>query len=72
MPPRRRGTSGPRGLVGRPEAPIQGLSLGRGAEVVPGVVVDGVGGAGGLGGGVVGARWVGVRRHGSDGGEVSC
>lgn len=62
-PGRRRRRPCPWWLVCWPEAPVQRLSLGSVAEVVPGVVVDCVGGGGGLGGGVVGAGWVGVRRH---------
>lgn len=52
-----------RGLVGWPENPIKRLSLGCSGEVVPGVVVSRVDGTGGLGGGVVGTGWVGVRCH---------
>lgn len=59
----RRGSAGSRGLVRWPEAAVQGLGLGRSAEVVSGVMVSGVGGALGLGGGVVGAGRVGVRCH---------
>lgn len=51
------------GLVGWPEATIKWLSLGCSTKVVPGMVVGGVDGTGGLGGGVVGTGRVGVRCH---------
>lgn len=59
--PRSRGPA--RGRVGRPKDPVEGLGLGSGAEEIPGVMVGWVGGAGGLGGGVVGACRVRVGCH---------